>query len=92
MKYLVKVYSNTCGPCKVLEKNIQTLGMDYLNSVGVKYKGVDILGPQGEEIISDFNIRTVPTLLLIDNEGNEIKRHTGLLNVEQLKEFINEAS
>ena len=36
-------------------------------------------------------IRTVPTLILVDDEGNVVKRHSGLLGIQELKEFYNEA-
>lgn len=33
----------------------------------------------------------VPTLILVDDEGNVVKRHSGLLGIQELKEFCNEA-
>ena len=77
---LIKIYSKTCGPCKVLEKN--------LKESGVKYDNVDITSKEGETLIEQYNIRTVPTLLLIDDNGSIIKKHIGILNVEDIKSFI----
>ena len=77
---LIKIYSKTCGPCKVLEKN--------LKESGVKYDNVDITSKEGETLVEQYNIRTVPTLLLIDNNGSIIKKHIGILNVEDIKSFI----
>lgn len=37
-------------------------------------------------------VRTVPTLILVDDKGNVVKRHSGLLGVQELKEFCNEAN
>lgn len=37
-------------------------------------------------------IQTVPTLILVDDEGNVVKRHSGLLGVQELKEFYNETN
>lgn len=39
---------------------------------------------------SKYEVRTVPTLILVDDEGNVVKRHSGLLGVQELKEFCNE--
>lgn len=39
-----------------------------------------------------YEVRTVPTLILVDDEGNVVKRHSGLLGVQELKEFCNEAN
>lgn len=77
---LIKIYSKTCGPCKVLEKN--------LKESGVKYDNIDITSKEGETLVEQYNIRTVPTLLLIDDNGSIIKKHIGILNVEDIKSFI----
>ena len=47
---------------------------------------------QGEDIAPKYEIRTVPTLILVDDEGNVVKRHSGLLGVQELKEFCNETN
>lgn len=79
---LIKVYSKTCGPCKVLEDN--------LTLASITHESVDIDTPRGEEVVDKFNIRGVPTLLLLDDAGNEIKRNVGVLTVEGINKFINE--
>ena len=81
---VLKIYSKTCGPCKVLENNLQL--------AGIPHESIDIESIQGEDIIAKYEIRTVPTLILVDDEGKVIKRHTGLLGVEDLKKFANEAN
>lgn len=37
-----------------------------------------------------YEIRAVPTPILVDDEGKVVKRHTGLLGIEDLKKFANE--
>lgn len=76
---VLKIYSRTCGPCKVLESNLQL--------AGIPHESIDVQSVQGE----DIEIRTVPTLILVDDEGNVVKRHSGLLGIQELKEFCNEA-
>lgn len=79
---VLKIYSRTCGPCKVLENNLQL--------AGIPHESVDIQSIEGESIVDKYEVRAVPALILIDGEGNVIKRHTGLLGVQELKEFCNE--
>lgn len=81
---VLKIYSRTCGPCKVLENNLQL--------AGIPHESIDIESIQGEDIIAKYEIRTVPTLILVDEDGKVIKRHTGLLGIEDLKKFANEAN
>lgn len=79
---VLKIYSRTCGPCRVLENNLQF--------AGIPHESIDIQSVQGENIVDKYGIKAVPTLILVDEEGEVIKRHTGLLSVEELKEFCSE--
>ncbi len=81
---VLKIYSRTCGPCKVLESNLQL--------AGIPHESVDVQSIEGENIVDKYEVRAVPTLILIDDEGNVMKRHTGLLGVQELKEFCNETN
>lgn len=82
MNKIIKLYADWCGPCKVLESNLQL--------ANIPHESVDVQSIQGEEIVAKYEVKTVPTLLLVDEEGKVIKRHTGLLRVQELKEFCNE--
>ena len=75
---VLKIYSRTCGPCKVLESNLQL--------AGIPHESIDVQSIQGEDIASKYEIRT------LDDEGNVVKRHSGLLGVQELKEFCNETN
>ena len=78
---LLKVYSKTCGPCKVLERNLKQSGIEYIN--------IDVDSEEGEKISDKYEVTMVPTLLLLDDNENLIKKNTGILNVEGIKNFIN---
>ena len=77
---LLKIYSKTCGPCKVLERNLKQSGIEYIN--------IDVDSEEGEEISDKYEVTMVPTLLLLDDNDNLIKKNTGILNVEGIKNFI----
>ena len=81
---VLKIYSRTCGPCKTLESNLQL--------AGIPHESVDVQSIKGYDVVAKYKVRTVPTLILVDNEGNVVKRHNGLLGVQELKEFCNEAN
>ena len=76
---LIKIYSKTCGPCKVLEKN--------LVESGVNYDSVDVASEEGEDIVEKYGVRAVPTLLLVDDNGTLLNKHTGIMNVDEIKLF-----
>ena len=76
---LIKIYSKTCGPCKVLEKNLVESGVDY--------DSVDVASEEGEDIVEKYGVRAVPTLLLVDDNGTLLNKRTGILNVDEIKLF-----
>lgn len=75
---ILKFYSNTCGPCKVLTKN--------LKDANIK---VEPILPDSD-LVDTYNIRSIPTLVMVDDEGKEYKRFTGIMSAEQLKNWVNE--
>lgn len=82
-----KFYSQGCGPCKVVDKN--------LKEVGVKYTAINIMNeseyasPDGDyNLLEKFNIRNVPTLVITDDEGNIKDKFVGVVTVAKLKELV----
>lgn len=77
---LLKFFSPTCGPCKVLDKNLQ--------EAGIQYENIDITDENNEELITKYNITSVPTLLGIDDNGNSVLRNRGILSVNDLIKYF----
>ena len=50
---LYKVFSKTCGPCKLLENN--------LVDANIKHTSIDIDSTEGESFVDKYGIRSVPT-------------------------------
>lgn len=76
---IIKFYSKTCGPCKVLDANLKKADIDY--------ESIDICDAEDEVLVDMYKIRSVPTLIKEDDEGVEIARHTGIMTEDQLKEW-----
>ena len=79
MKKLLKFSASWCGPCKMLSKVME--GQD----LGVEVKEVDI--DEEYELAQQYQIRGVPTLVLLEDD-KEIKRTTGMMQLNQLKTFL----
>ena len=83
--HVVKVYAEWCGPCKVLDKMLQ--------ESNIEYKSVDIDSSEGEELSLAHKIRGVPTLLILDDNNNLIRKKVGLFpSNEDLITFVNETN
>lgn len=77
---IIKFYSDTCGPCKVLDSN--------LKKVGIEYESINANSDENDPLVEKYKIRAVPTLIKEDN-GMEIDRHVGIMTEEQLKHWCN---
>lgn len=81
---LIKLYADWCGPCKVLERMMRDLD--------IKHENVNIDSPDGEGLSIKHNVRAIPTLLVLDENDNLIRKMTGLpATPEDLTKFIYEA-
>ena len=78
----LKFSASWCGPCKSLSKVIETAG-DKL-PVEIEEVDIDTTGSRSAE----YNIRSVPTMVLLDDSGNELKRYVGSMNESQLLTFL----
>lgn len=84
---VLKFYSPTCGPCKALQRAID--GYYKGNSDYEKIQNIDVTKEENLELVNKYKISSLPTLLMIDKEGKEIKRVNGVLNEDKLIEFCN---
>jgi thioredoxin 1 len=79
---LLKFYAEWCGPCKGLTMIIN--GAKDKIDIPIEEYNID-----NEMIMAqDYKIRSVPTIVLVDDKNQEIKRHVGLLTEEKLLEFL----
>lgn len=81
MKYLY-FSAPWCGPCKVLAPKMEILA----ESVTVE----KILVDDNQEMTAKFGVRSIPTVILIDENENEIERFVGTNTVEFYLEKFNE--
>jgi thioredoxin 1 len=79
---VLKFYAEWCAPCKGLTMIING-AKDKIN-IPIEEVNID----DNVFMATEFNIRSVPTLVIVDDQENEIKRHTGMLNETQLLEFL----
>lgn len=79
---VLKFYADWCGPCKGLTEVIKNAG----DKITIPVENVNI--DENIFLAQEFRVRSVPTMVLVDDTENEIKRHVGLVNEEKLLEFL----
>ena len=79
---LLKFYAEWCGPCKGLTMVIN----NAKDKIDIPIEQYDI---DNEMMMAqEYKIRSVPTLVLVDDKNQEMKRSVGLLTEEKLLEFL----
>lgn len=79
---IVDFFADWCGPCNVLGEVIEDLSAERSDFILVK---IDV--EESDEIVSEYRIRNIPTLIFI--KDNEIlERNVGNISKENLIEKI----
>ena len=79
---MIKFYADWCGPCKALSKTID----GAKDKIAIPIDEVDI--DKETSVAMQYGIRSVPTLMLVDENGNILKRVSGTMNESQLLDFV----
>lgn len=78
---VLKFYAQWCGPCKQLSTVVE--GIDDL---GVEVVNVDI--DEETETAVRYAIRGVPTCVVVDEQGNEIRRKVGMMTEKDFRALV----
>lgn len=78
---LLKFFGEWCNPCKQQSKLLE-------NFKTVPIIEIDV--DEEPDMAGDFNIRSLPTMILVDDENKEITRFVGLTKIEEIETFIDE--
>jgi thioredoxin 1 len=79
---VLKFYAEWCGPCKIQSQIIKNAG----DKVTTTIEDVNI--DDNLMMAQNFQVRGVPTMVLVDDSENEIKRHVGVLKEAELIEWL----
>jgi thioredoxin 1 len=78
----LKFYATWCEPCKALSKIIE----GARDKITMPIEDIDI--EQNMELAQKYGIRGVPALVIVDDEGKEVKRQSGMVMEDKLLEFL----
>ena len=79
MKRILRFTAAWCNPCKSLAANLAEVDAKY----PVEVIDIDVF----PEIATEYGVRSVPTLVMM-NENIEMKRITGVKTSKELREWV----
>jgi len=79
MKKILRFTASWCQPCKAVSKMLEEMDIN----LPIEVIDIDV----HSDLAIDYGIRSVPTLVIVD-EHVEVKRMTGLVTKEVLKNWI----
>ena len=77
---ILKFYTDTCMPCKVVGKILDKLE-------GVKVTPINAVADENIAIVSEYNVFSTPTLVFL-KEGKEVGRITGMTNESKIRAIL----
>jgi thioredoxin 1 len=78
---VLKFYADWCGPCKALSATIEKY---YTGNVPIENINID----EDNESAMTYGIRSVPTCILLDEHGTEVRRKTGMMMADEFENFV----
>lgn len=72
---ILKFYANWCVPCKKLDQVLTGFDTVPIEKINIEERS---------DYVQKYQIRNVPTLILVDSEGQELKRFQRVISKEDL--------
>jgi thioredoxin 1 len=82
-----KFYGEWCSPCKVLAPMFEQVKETYKGNDDIIFENIDV--DKNYELASNYAVRSIP-LVIIERDGKEIQRFSGVQSVLAYRNAINE--
>lgn len=81
-KVLVDCYADWCGPCRLLGPVIDSVALE-----NQEYKFYKLNMDEADEIAEDFEISSIPTILIF-NDGELVNQGLGFMSIDEVKALL----
>jgi thioredoxin 1 len=78
---VLKFSATWCGPCKMLARNLEDI------NTNIPIENIDI--DENQDVAIEYGVRGVPTMIMIDENNNQVKRMVGMQSLKDLENWFN---
>lgn len=88
MPKVLQFTSTMCYDCKKLENEIAPLRQQYKGKIVFRKYNVSSRTGQINQMISQYSINVVPTLIFLDKKGYYVRKTEGYVSRNQIKQYL----
>jgi thioredoxin 1 len=81
--HVIDFFAEWCGPCNIFAPIFEEVANEFSD---INFMKID--SDASPELCQEFNVMSLPTIVIF-KDGNEVFRHTGILNKEKFTEVLN---
>lgn len=79
---LLKFYTNNCCQCKMLSKALEGFDLVPIEPIDCE--------EDPDDLASKFQVRGLPTLVLVDDDGEFLRKFTGYINRADVEKIVSD--
>ncbi|QTA88611.1 thioredoxin family protein [Desulfonema magnum] len=84
MVTMIDLGAHKCIPCKMMAPVLEELKKEYEGKASIVF--IDVW--QNKEQARKFGIRSIPTQIFFDKQGNEVSRHVGFMGKKSIVSML----
>ena len=85
---IIKFTSQMCLDCQTMNKIIKEIYPNYSEDIVLTEIQVQDGKPQTQEQIDKYNVTLVPTIILIDSQGKQVRRIEGAVSKDEMDKCL----
>lgn len=84
----IEFYKDSCPPCEQFKPLYES--WVHLFNKQITFIKINVSNPKTDDLCKKFKITGLPTLIILDNQGEEIAKHIGMEEIKKIniKKFL----